>query len=151
MCPPICLVTVWHAGLCWQGVSVCGQDNCELKSGGRWDETDDCCERRCSASQPCAEGQGHCESDQDCAKPGWARCGDNLCLNSQYFPLAKYPNNTAWFGFTSSGSHFSRLANTLFYPPSLHWCIIFCHEILIMPRSKLTTRKDSPLFKSKPD
>ena len=103
--------------LCLQGVHVCGQDNCDLKSGGRWDDTDDCCERRCSASQPCAEGQGHCESDQDCARPGWARCGDNLCLNSQYFPLAQYPNNSAWFGFTSSGSHFSRLGKQSFSHP----------------------------------
>ena len=93
---------------------MCGRDNCDLKSGGRWDETDDCCERRCSPSRPCDEGQGHCEADADCARPGWARCGDNLCLNSQYFPVAQYPNNTAWFGFSSSDNCCHRYCNSLY-------------------------------------
>ena len=34
------------------GVSVCGRDNC-VKSGGRWDPSDDCCSRRCTGDSPC--------------------------------------------------------------------------------------------------
>ena len=96
-----------------EGVSVCGQDNC-AQSGGRWDVSDDCCERRCSPARPCREGQGHCHTDQDCHRPGWARCGDNLCLNSQYFPLSQYPNNSAWFGFSPSDNCCYRYCNKLY-------------------------------------
>ena len=32
---------------------VCGTDNCPIKSGGRWDPSDDCCERRCTPEHPC--------------------------------------------------------------------------------------------------
>ena len=28
------------------GLLVCGSDNCATKSGGHWDPTDDCCEKR---------------------------------------------------------------------------------------------------------
>ena len=74
-------------------------------------------------------GQGHCETDADCERPGWARCGDNLCLNSQYFPVSRvgnifsreifqkyfqYPNNTAWFGFSSSDNCCYRYCNKLY-------------------------------------
>ena len=59
-------------------------------------------------------GQGHCETDADCERPGWARCGDNLCLNSQYFPVSQYPNNTAWFGFSSSDNCCYRYCNKLY-------------------------------------
>ena len=40
-----------------QGVSICGTDNCPTQSGGRWDATDDCCERRCTPDHPCREGE----------------------------------------------------------------------------------------------
>lgn len=98
-----------------QGVSICGKDNCPIKSGGRWDAEDDCCERRCTPDHPCNEGEGHCESDSDCIKPGWAKCGNDLCLNTQYFPTAKYPNNSAWFGFTGSDNCCYRVCNKDYY------------------------------------
>lgn len=97
-----------------QGALVCGTDNCMTSgghSGGRWDEDDDCCERRCSWERPCREGEGHCVYDSDCANSGWAVCGDNLCLNTQYFPTSQYPNNTAWFGFTPSDNCCHRRCN----------------------------------------
>ena len=93
------------------GVMICGTDNCPIKSGGRWDETDDCCEKRCTPEHPCREGEGHCDSDDDCINPGWAKCGNDLCLNTQYFPLAQYPNNTAFFGFVSSDNCCHRICN----------------------------------------
>ena len=93
-----------------QGVMICGEDNCPT-SGGRWDAEDDCCERRCTPDHPCREGEGHCESDNDCINPGWARCGNDLCLNTQYFPTAQYPNNTAGFGFSSSDNCCYRVCN----------------------------------------
>ena len=93
-----------------QGSMVCGTDNCPY-TGGRWDAEDDCCERRCTPDHPCREGEGHCDADADCANSGWARCGDNLCLNTQYFPTAEYPNNTAWFGHSSSDNCCYRVCN----------------------------------------
>ena len=53
-----------------QGVMICGTDNCPIKTGGRWDDTDDCCERRCTPDHPCREGEGHCEYDSDCINSG---------------------------------------------------------------------------------
>ena len=93
-----------------QGTMICGKDNCPY-SGGRWDDEDDCCERRCTPDHPCREGEGHCEADADCVNSGWARCGNDLCLNTQYFPTAKYPNNTAWFGHSSSDNCCYRVCN----------------------------------------
>ena len=93
-----------------QGSMICGTDNCPY-TGGRWDSEDDCCERRCTPDHPCREGEGHCEADADCVNSGWARCGDNLCLNTQYFPTAEYPNNTAWFGHSSSDNCCYRVCN----------------------------------------
>ena len=52
------------------GISICGQDNCPIKTGGRWGEEDDCCERRCTPEHPCKEGEGHCTQDSDCWNPG---------------------------------------------------------------------------------
>ena len=46
---------------------------------------------------------------------GWARCGNDLCLNSQYFPTALYPNNSAWFGFSSSDNCCYRVCNKDYY------------------------------------
>ena len=93
------------------GISICGQNNCPIKTGGRWDSEDDCCTRRCTPEHPCLEAEGHCESDNDCKNTGWAKCGDNLCLNQQYFPTAKYPNNTATLGFSSSDNCCYRVCN----------------------------------------
>ena len=92
---------------------VCGEDNClnYWGVGGRWDAEDDCCERRCTQDPPCREGEGHCEQDSDCINSGWARCGNDLCLNTQYFPTAQYPNNTAGFGFSSSDNCCYRVCN----------------------------------------
>ena len=98
-----------------QGVSICGTDNCPIQSGGRWDASDDCCERRCTSEHPCREGEGHCESDSDCIKPGWAKCGNDFCLNAIYFPIAQYPNNSAWFGFSGSDNCCYRVCNKDYY------------------------------------
>ena len=81
---------------------VCGINNClELgesnRVGGLWDQQDDCCERRCTPEHPCPRGHGHCESDSDCATPTLNKCEASGCLDSAYFPVADYPNNTATF------------------------------------------------------
>ena len=85
------------------GHQVCGRDNCQSGfglTGEFWDEGDDCCERACTPHHPCRwtlqhcttaalncrEGAGHCTADSDCSNPGWALCGYQNCLNSQYFP-----------------------------------------------------------------
>ena len=94
-----------------QGVSICGTDNCPIQSGGRWDPTDDCCERRCTSEHPCREGEGHCEYDSDCINSGWAKCGNDMCLNTQYFPTAQYPNNSDWFGFSPYDNCCYRVCN----------------------------------------
>ena len=90
---------------------ICGNDNCPIKTGGRWDETDDCCERRCTIEHPCREGEGHCESDDDCHSSGWSKCGNDLCLNTTYFPMSQYPNNSAWFGFSEFDNCCYRVCN----------------------------------------
>ena len=49
------------------GINGKSEDQFEMRcwqSGGRWDASDDCCERRCHPARPCREGQGHCQSDQ---------------------------------------------------------------------------------------
>ena len=92
------------------GLLVCGQDNCG-QSGGRWDAGDDCCERACTADHPCREGAGHCTVDTDCVNPGWAACGNDLCLNTAYFPTALYPNNTAGHGYSGSDNCCYRKCN----------------------------------------
>ena len=98
-----------------QGISICGNNNCANKTlGGRWDGDDDCCERRCTSEHPCLEGEGHCVSDSDCKNAGWSKCGNDVCLNTGYFPTAKYPNNTLTFGFTSTDNCCHRKCNKLF-------------------------------------
>ena len=79
------------------GHLVCGDNNCNAKSGGLWDPEDDCCEQRCSSTRPCAEGSGPCQQDSDCARP-WMACS-RTCLDRAVFPTAKYPNNSITMGF----------------------------------------------------
>ena len=60
--------------------------------GGRYDENDDCCTRRCTPERPCDHGEGHCESNSDCKHP-WLTCGNDYCNNANYFPVAEFPVN----------------------------------------------------------
>ena len=88
------------------GVLMCGQNNC-MKwrgPGGRWDEDDDCCEKRCTPEHPCDEGGGHCDIDADCegSDRGFMKCGDNYCLNTVYFPRNIFVRNSETFGFTTT-------------------------------------------------
>ena len=74
-----------------EGELICGNNNC-LKTRsphGYYDAEDDCCERKCTPDHPCQEGEGHCESDSDCAHPSLI-CGDDVCQNSAYFPPDKF-------------------------------------------------------------
>ena len=66
---------------------------------------------RCTAEHPCIEGEGHCSSDTDCLNPGWSKCGVGTCLNKQYFPMALYPNNSIWFGFSFLDNCCHRVCN----------------------------------------
>ncbi len=89
-----------HDDQCSSHALVCGRDNClslglPNRDGGLWDPTDDCCERRCTPDHPCPQGDGDCDTDSDCANPTWQQCTNDACLNSNYFPVAQYPNNTA--------------------------------------------------------
>ena len=93
-----------------QGLLVCGKDNCG-GSGGLWDGTDDCCEKKCTEDHPCRVGEGPCEVDTDCENHGWTKCGNNKCLNSAYFPPQKYPNNSLTFGFKGSDNCCHRVCN----------------------------------------
>ncbi len=78
---------------------ICGNNNCKFiglsnRDGGLWDEQDDCCERRCMPEHQCPMGYGDCDNDDDCKHPTWQKCEQNGCLNRNYFPLDKYPDNT---------------------------------------------------------
>ena len=95
------------------GALICGNNNCG-KSGGLWDADDDCCENRCTPEHPCREGDGHCESDNDCENPGWLICGNDLCLNSGYFPRNVFINNSETM-FQSSDNCCYRRCNKLYY------------------------------------
>ena len=87
------------------GVLMCGKNNCMKwrQPGGRWDEEDDCCEKRCTTEHPCDEGGGHCDSDSECkhSGQGWLKCGDNNCLNTTFFPRHIFPGNSETFDFKS--------------------------------------------------
>jgi hypothetical protein len=79
---------------------VCGTNNCLTlglpnRSGGLWDASDDCCERQCTTEHPCPQGGGDCNIDSDCQRPTWQKCQADICLNSNYFLMAQFPNNTA--------------------------------------------------------
>ena len=54
-----------------------------------YDEEDDCCERACKPNNPCKEGDGHCETDSDCAG-SWLHCGDNNCKDANVFPQSRF-------------------------------------------------------------
>ena len=88
------------------GVLMCGKNNCMKwrPPGGRWDEEDDCCEKRCTPEHPCKEGGGHCDVDADCqnGEKGILKCGDNSCLNTDYFPRNIFVRNSETFGFTTT-------------------------------------------------
>ena len=88
------------------GVLMCGKNNCMKwrPAGGRWDEEDDCCEKRCTPEHPCDEGGGHCDTDADCenSELGFLKCGNDLCLNTIYFPRNIFVRNSETFGFTGT-------------------------------------------------
>merc|ERR1719281_1466129 len=86
-----------HAGC--KGDLVCGTNNCR-KFGAYFHEKDDCCEKRfedlikpptsktckgrnfsprrcCTPQNPCPDGEGDCEIDNDCS--GNLVCGNNNC------------------------------------------------------------------------
>ena len=82
-----------------KGTYLCGTDNClnlgvEGRGGGNWDDQDDCCERLCTPDRPCLQGQGDCDTNNDCQRPTWMSCVHDSCSNNQWFPLDTYPNNT---------------------------------------------------------
>ena len=83
------------------GVLMCGKNNCMKwrTAGGRWDEDDDCCEKQCTLEHPCDEGGGHCDTDTDCknSEHGFLKCGNNLCLNTTYFPRHIFVRNSETF------------------------------------------------------
>merc|ERR1712141_450727 len=59
-------------------------DNCK---GESFDDTDDCCaclggDTCCTPADPCAVGEGDCDSDADCA--GSSTCGTNNCNGSTF-------------------------------------------------------------------
>ncbi len=74
-----------------EGSLICGSNNCleTRNSHAMYDLNDDCCERRCKPNHPCDEGEGHCESNSDCAHP-WLNCGDNNCKDQHYFPQEQF-------------------------------------------------------------
>ncbi len=79
---------------------TCGTNNClslgiANRNGGQWDSNDDCCERRCTLGHQCLQGDGDCDSDNDCDRPTWQTCESKGCLDRNFFPLATFPNNTA--------------------------------------------------------
>ena len=79
----------------------CGNNNCVHKSGGLWDHTDDCCERRCSADRPCDQGQGPCYSNSDCLTAGTYLVCSKQCINRFVYPLDKFPKTASIYGFAS--------------------------------------------------
>jgi len=101
------------------GVLMCGHNNCMKwrQPGGRWDEEDDCCEKRCTPEHPCNEGGGHCDSDSDCknSEQGWLKCGNDNCLNTNYFPRHIFPGNSETFEFTSTNNCCYRPCNKRYH------------------------------------
>ncbi|XP_023343984.1 fibrillin-2 [Eurytemora carolleeae] len=81
------------------GMLKCGNNNCVQNwgEGGLWDAEDDCCEPPCTPNHPCAEGEGYCEADADCQNPGWLKCGNDLCIDSTYFPSNLFPEHSLTF------------------------------------------------------
>ena len=65
------------------GVLECGEDNCATKSGGYWDDSDDCCQARCSSDRQCLQGWGPCTSSSHCEgyENGYNVC-DKTCLGT---------------------------------------------------------------------
>ena len=65
------------------GVLECGTDNCPY-TGGLWDDTDDCCQKRCSSDRPCGQGWGPCSDNSHCqgSQNGYNICSDK-CLGTQ--------------------------------------------------------------------
>ena len=101
------------------GVLMCGKNNCMKwrQPGGRWDEEDDCCEKRCTPEHPCDEGGGHCDSDSDCknSERGWLKCGNDYCLNTTFFPRHIFPGNSETFDFTSTDNCCYRPCNKRYH------------------------------------
>jgi len=90
-----------------EGPLVCGVNNCLTEftsnspgSPGLWDEEDDCCTRRCSPERPCKHGEGTCLDDSDCEGDGFHFCYLN-CIDSTWYPVVEYPNNTEDMGFSA--------------------------------------------------
>ena len=81
------------------GSLICGSDNCATKSGGLWDPTDDCCEKRCSASRPCQRGGGPCQLVSDCQGDGLV-CGLGKCGDPDLTPDVPFLNFSDTIGLT---------------------------------------------------
>ena len=65
------------------GVLECGSDNCAIKTGGYWDDSDDCCQARCSSDRQCVQGWGPCTDNSHCegSENGYNVC-DKTCLGT---------------------------------------------------------------------
>ena len=84
------------------GLLECGSDNCATKTGGYWDEGDDCCQKKCTGDRQCGPYQGPCTSDSDCLTSGhyygcWTSCTDRT-----HFPLSQHPHLAEIYGFSSA-------------------------------------------------
>ena len=97
-----------------EGMLECGNDNCN-QTTGIFSTEDDCCQSRCTVDRPCPQGkvirikirikinltmQGPCLTDDECEQSGYNVC-QGSCLDRDYFPLDKYPDNTEENGYNS--------------------------------------------------
>ena len=76
------------------GGLVCGNNNClnYRGTGGIGDSQDDCCEQRCTSSNLCTHGEGHCTADSVCERNGFHICSGS-CIGTN-FDTEDFPNNT---------------------------------------------------------
>ena len=79
-----------HDGQC-AGVLECGNNNCPIKTGGYWDEEDDCCQERCSSDRQCEQGWGPCTDSTQCkgSENGYNICS-NYCLGTPVTSLCTF-------------------------------------------------------------
>ena len=103
------------------GVLQCGTDNCATKvrsspsssplssltpsyyqSGGYWDDSDDCCQTRCSSDRQCLQGWGPCTSSSHCegSENGYNVC-DKTCLGTTANTAHSQPDRNCFYVVTS--------------------------------------------------
>ena len=105
------------------GVLQCGTDNCPT-SGGHWDDTDDCCQARCTPDRQCEQGWGPCTDSTQCqgSENGYNVCA-NTCLgaNIRHSSTQMYSCYFDMVEFTSALNFFLRclmfdLTDRSYYP-----------------------------------